>query len=262
MDKVQAKSVILFILSGLFILAIPGCLIWLDRPVLNMLAEDRPLWPEKNEWINAFRQLGKAWGVLWLLLLHAWVARHSRVLIPAVLSLLLVTAVVTPLKIIVSRPRPEHVLSMQRHPQKTINRWQHSSQSFPSGDTATVFAVAAAVTLAAAWPWSIPLMLAAGAIGALRVFTLDHNPSDVCAGAAIGILAGWFAWRFAVTRCLTEVVELYSRWRTVVMVLVIALPLVSLVETHNPLFAFLRVYWFVIVLFIVADQIKKRYRRT
>ncbi len=250
-DQPAGKTLqtVLFVLVGLLLLAAPVCYFLFDQATLEFLTSHRLAWPEDNHWVNAFRQLGKAWVIIWLLLLHAWIARHTRTLIPAILSLLLVMTVVSPLKFALSRPRPEHVLSMQHHPEKTINRWKHHSQSFPSGDTATVFAVAATVSLVAAWYWSIPFLAAASAIGALRVFTLDHFPSDVCAGAAIGVLAGWFAVRLARQHCLPEVVSLLGRWRKMVLMLLLILPAMAAFESHNPLLTFLKTYGLFIAAF-------------
>jgi undecaprenyl-diphosphatase len=60
--------------------------------------------------------------------------------------------------------------------------------SFPSGHTATTFALAAVV----AWHfplWAVPLFLLAAAIGYSRVYVGVHFLSDVLAAAAIGIVS-------------------------------------------------------------------------
>lgn len=63
----------------------------------------------------------------------------------------------------------------------------HESTSFPSGHTATSFALAAAISIL--FPrWSVPAFVAALAIGMSRVMITSHYLSDVFAGAGIGIL--------------------------------------------------------------------------
>ena len=59
-------------------------------------------------------------------------------------------------------------------------------QSFPSAETATTFAVA--ITIAAWYPsLRIPLIIVAALIGLARVIVGSHHPSDVVAGAMLGI---------------------------------------------------------------------------
>jgi len=74
-----------------------------------------------------------------------------------------------------------------------------SHASFPSAHAITAFALAFAV--AAAWPRARGVMIAyALVIAATRLVLLAHHPSDVVAGAAIGIMGAlgvryWFAVR-------------------------------------------------------------------
>lgn len=79
--------------------------------------------------------------------------------------------------------------------------------SFPSGHATTGFALALAV--AAIWPRArIPMLVYALVIAATRLVLLAHHPSDVVAGALIGIIGAmfvryWFAARrlgFAIHR--------------------------------------------------------------
>jgi membrane-associated phospholipid phosphatase len=79
--------------------------------------------------------------------------------------------------------------------------------SFPSGHAVTSFALAVAVT--AVWPRARPAMIAyAFLIAASRLVLLAHHPSDVVAGALIGVVGAmsvryWFAARrlgFAIHR--------------------------------------------------------------
>jgi membrane-associated phospholipid phosphatase len=79
--------------------------------------------------------------------------------------------------------------------------------SFPSSHAITAFALAFAVT--AVWPRARPVMIVyALAIAGSRLVLLAHHPSDVVAGALIGVLGAmsvryWFAARrlgFAIQR--------------------------------------------------------------
>jgi 4-amino-4-deoxy-L-arabinose transferase-like glycosyltransferase/membrane-associated phospholipid phosphatase len=92
------------------------------------------------------------------------------------LSLLLMTVLVWSFKLAIGRERPG----------------QGDSVSFPSGDVATVAALA--TPLAVAFPWTVPAgALATVAVAAGRLCDGKHYPSDVLAGAAFGIIAGALA---------------------------------------------------------------------
>jgi undecaprenyl-diphosphatase len=71
--------------------------------------------------------------------------------------------------------------------------------SFPSAHAMTAFALAFAIS--AVWPWARGLMMAyAFGIAVTRLVLLAHHPSDVVAGALIGVIGAmcvryWFAAR-------------------------------------------------------------------
>jgi undecaprenyl-diphosphatase len=67
-----------------------------------------------------------------------------------------------------------------------------SGLSFPSGHASLAFATA--TCLAAALPrWAVLFFLGASAVAAERVLENAHYPSDVVAGAGLGVLCGWIA---------------------------------------------------------------------
>ena len=61
--------------------------------------------------------------------------------------------------------------------------------SFPSAHAADAFTVATVFSHYYGWKWGIPLYAAAGLIAVSRVEHGQHWPSDVAAGATIGLLA-------------------------------------------------------------------------
>lgn len=66
----------------------------------------------------------------------------------------------------------------------------HSSNSFPSGHTATAFAIATFLTVYFKKPaLTITFFLCAALVGFSRVYLLQHFFEDVLTGAAIGILS-------------------------------------------------------------------------
>lgn len=67
-------------------------------------------------------------------------------------------------------------------------------RSFPSGHTTIAFAAATTVTLQyKKWYIAVPAYLWAGATGYSRLYAGEHYPSDVLAGAAVGVGSAYLA---------------------------------------------------------------------
>jgi membrane-associated phospholipid phosphatase len=175
-------------------LACPIAYLLLDKPVLDWQMR-RGFVQFSHPAIDAFRLLGKAWLLVWLLLV--WVAATGRrQLALLALSALLVLAVpVNSIKVLAGRPRPREKIAAAQATPTSPQDTQLRGLSFPSGDTASALAVAAALSTALAWPWAAAALVAACGVGVMRVVDLAHHPSDVCAGAALGILAALVAVR-------------------------------------------------------------------
>ena len=121
------------------------------------------------------RPFGKG-GILAAIGLLAGALGWRRTAVRIVVAMLICGALVTPTKFLVGRYRPGGGDRM----------------SFPSGDAAAIAALA--VPLVA---WAPRLAPGAGAlalaVAATRVIDGKHYPSDVLAGLAVGLLAGWAA---------------------------------------------------------------------
>ena len=72
---------------------------------------------------------------------------------------------------------------------------EHDPNSFPSGHTCAAFAAASAWwrTLPARWMRVTGVVLAV-LMGLSRLYVGVHFPSDVLAGALVGLFCGWLAW--------------------------------------------------------------------
>jgi membrane-associated phospholipid phosphatase len=165
----------------------------LDEHSLAWFRDHPNAWP-KNGFVKVIRGFGSAWVPIWLLLNWVCATGKQRPALAGLLALLLIAPSVCTLKPLVHRPRPREVIAAATQTEKTENNNSSSwNLSFPSGDTAVAFAVAAALAPFVRWPWGLLFFSIASSVGFLRVVVLAHYPSDVCAGAAIGILSGWLA---------------------------------------------------------------------
>ena len=142
-------------------------------------------------WLKPITYAGKAWLQIWLILIWFVFTRNQRPVLITLLGLLIVLATVIPLKVGVGRPRPYEVIKAEQNPDKKLELDNHTS--FPSGDTATAFAIFGVIACLATWPWVCVFLAISAVVALLRVTGMAHYPSDVFAGAAIGILAGWLA---------------------------------------------------------------------
>ena len=132
--------------------------------------------------------LGKA-GFIWLaaaVIAAVFPARRMpawRLALAVGMAYLMVDGMI---KTVVDRDRPYQVLADVR-----LIDQRPTSGSFPSGHTASAFAGALAASrlfpaVRVAW-WAL-----AAAIGVSRVYVGAHWPSDVLAGALIGVASAWF----------------------------------------------------------------------
>jgi membrane-associated phospholipid phosphatase len=131
-------------------------------------------------------------------------------------SMVAATVGVTVVKMLVGRARPS--VSVE-HPNdvgfgRGFTRGEEY-RSFPSGHTATAFAVASALTAevmrrdpGSRWAAGVPLYAAASMVGWSRMYDDRHWASDVVAGAGFGTVAGFAVVRYHHARASTRT----DRW--------------------------------------------------
>lgn len=161
---------------------------------LNLFEANIVLWIQENlrfalltPVMKAITALGNA-GIFWIILtLILLVFKKTRKIglccaLALLLDLLVVNIAVKPL---VARVRPYVTLT-------EIVPLGHLSKdfSFPSGHSAASFACAWALFRAAKRKWGVPAMVLAFLIAVSRLYVGVHYPTDVIAGAAIGIFVG------------------------------------------------------------------------
>lgn len=134
--------------------------------------------------------LGHGTGCFVVVLLIWSLDRKNKIAIPMVVgSVLLAGAITTAVKILAHRPRP-FVNQAAIAEGVTLSEaiFHNSLQSFPSGHTATAFALAIALSLLYQQGKAVFLLFAT-LVGIQRIISQNHFPSDVIAGALVGIVS-------------------------------------------------------------------------
>lgn len=145
-----------------------------------------------HPWLDAvlpyFTQLGQA-GVFWIVVALALLCmRRYRFWGAALLVALAAVGLLNELalKAIVARPRP-----FLADPSIQLLVRPPSGYSFPSGHTGTAFAAATVLGFSPlARGWKASAWVLAFALAFSRLYLFVHYPSDVLAGALLGILYG------------------------------------------------------------------------
>ncbi len=97
---------------------------------------------------------------------------------------LVVVAITEAFKLAINRPRPYITYPGDVHPYDA----SETGKSFPSAHTSLAFNTAATLSLRFnKWYITLPAYLWAGSVGYSRMYLGEHYPSDVLAGAVVGI---------------------------------------------------------------------------
>jgi protein-S-isoprenylcysteine O-methyltransferase Ste14/membrane-associated phospholipid phosphatase len=191
-ENEKSRFFAIFIIIGLLIAAMIISFIFVDEPTSGWLRHNSTKY-NHNAIEKAFEQLGKVYPIVWLLLFWVWITGKHKTVLIGLLAMIITIPAVWSIKAAVQRPRPRDAMKAEA---KIENRTESPQKwSFPSGDTASVFAVGTVLAISAQWPGIIGIAVCCCIVGVLRVWNSAHYPSDVFAGAALGIFCGWAAIR-------------------------------------------------------------------
>ncbi len=163
----------------------------LDETVIFFVREQL-VSPILDAIMRFFTLLGDG-GVLWIgvglgLLLFPKTRRMGLTMLLALFVTHLLGSVL--LKNLIGRPRP-----FFDFPEVSLLIPPPSAFSFPSGHSSSSFAAAGVLLFAAGKRVGIPALIVAALVAFSRVYLFVHYPTDVLAGALLGLLVGWTAVR-------------------------------------------------------------------
>ena len=170
-----------------FVIAVQN---WDDRLVLDIVHHRKR---SLDFWMLFVTRLGDGW--FWFLLslfiiLFDPTGWHTSIF-PLAVAFLLEIPLYRTLKQTFSRPRPYQIRD-----DVCCLKMPSDQFSFPSGHTAAAFVVLTVIASIYSWLF-IPLFVLAVTIGASRIYLGVHYPSDVLAGAVLGLCCGNVAlWMF------------------------------------------------------------------
>ena len=241
--------------AGLLVLTV---LAWffLDARFFSWLCRHRDGLPD-NHILKIFEMAGKAWVVIWLLMCWAWATGRLRPSVVVLMALVFVAAGVFSVKQVVRRPRPYDVF--QAAPADYGRSDLIRSWSFPSGDTATIFAVTFALSAFVRRRWLTLLLAISTGIGLLRMLVFAHYLSDVLAGAAVGVVSGLLALKINEKWDFLRSLDV-ARYRRIALLGVLLLPVMAgLSESWGYTFDMLTTYGLLVVIIFVAWKAAKRF---
>jgi membrane-associated phospholipid phosphatase len=188
--RLSSKKNTLFIvilLTAVLVLFAVISYLFFDKYALDWLARN-PNSFDNILLIDVIVLLGKVWIPIWLLFCWALFTGRRQETMAALIAIIILSIIVPLLKDAFNRSRPRDVIGQQVQNNEDLPLYKCS---FPSGDTASIFAIGAAIIPYIGWLEGGVIFLLAIVVGILRVGSTAHYPSDVFAGAAIGILTGY-----------------------------------------------------------------------
>jgi undecaprenyl-diphosphatase len=175
-------------------------LLWLDRYTLAF-SETVGGWRWLQNVFNPLRELGNLVAEAMILgMAYALDPRRRRWVWAAAIAIAIASLATHGLKIAVGRLRPEARAGVLAFTPPWARFFEDRRKSFPSGHASAAFSLAA--VLAHAYPRARSgFYLLATGCGMVRVADARHFPTDVYAGALLGIATAWWVIGLAEKRC-------------------------------------------------------------
>ena len=150
-----------------------------------------------TNWLNTFfinyTNVGDGLFALFISVILFFYKRKKQAL-ALLLSFLISGLLVQIIKNLVTSPRPRLFFTSGQYTQFIDGVTLSNNSSFPSGHTASAFAVATVLVLTMQnKTWQLPILFAATLAGYSRMYLAQHFLTDVMMGAFLGLIAGIYS---------------------------------------------------------------------
>ena len=150
-----------------------------------------------TDWLNTFfinyTNVGDGLFALFISVILFFYKRKKQAL-ALLLSFLISGLLVQIIKNLVTSPRPRLFFTSGQYTQFIDGVTLSNNSSFPSGHTASAFAVATVLVLTMQNKnWQLPILFAATLAGYSRMYLAQHFLTDVMMGAFLGLIAGIYS---------------------------------------------------------------------
>ena len=150
-----------------------------------------------TNWLNTFfinyTNVGDGIFALCISVILFFYKRKKQAL-ALLLSFLISGLLVQIIKNLVSSPRPRLFFTSGQYTQFIEGVTLSNNSSFPSGHTASAFAVATVLVLTMQnKTWQLPILFAATLVGYSRMYLAQHFLTDVVMGAFLGVISSIYA---------------------------------------------------------------------
>ena len=150
-----------------------------------------------TDWLNTFfinyTNVGDGLFALFISVILFFYKRKKQAL-ALLLSFLISGLLVQIIKNLVTSPRPRLFFTSGQYTQFIDGVTLSNNSSFPSGHTASAFAVATVLVLTMQnKTWQLPILFAATLAGYSRMYLAQHFLTDVMMGVFLGLIAGIYS---------------------------------------------------------------------
>ncbi len=252
--KHRGIFILIVVLIILSIFSAVSALFW-DQPVFTWQRQNLNNF-QKPLLVKGLEQLGKICQPVWLLLCWALLCNCRKKVLIGLIAIVLIVFSVLPIKLITHRLRPRDIIK-DRVPVTTVEGIFHS-WSFPSGDTASAFAIAAAIAPFLGWIRRNIVFALSICVGIFRMVSFSHYLADVLAGAVLGIIVGYISFRLIISKpaLRKKLLQFLSR-RNILAGIIIIPVIIALSEGTGDLLVFLIFYPPLVIILYLLFNFKK-----